>query len=401
MKMNLPHSLSENYRKKFPNFLLDKMDDFYVNRLHKEWNGKHILRGAIPSENSINLSSNDYLHLFRDFEILNSETQRFDETPGTPLMSASFIHGDAPQAVLEKRMASFFESESALLCQSGYVANLGLLQALVEDTEVPVYIDMMAHMSLWNGIRLGNGKAIPFLHNDINYLKRKIEEHGAGIIVVDSVYSSDGSVAPLSDIAEIARTKYCTLVVDESHSLGTHGPDGKGLVVELGITDVVLFRTASLAKAFASRAGLILCPEEFGDFFNVTSKPQIFSSALMPFDIKSLNTVLDLINSDTGNERRLKLDYNSKQLKSFLQEKGIDVNESQSQIIALKANSESKIMLLKEILENEQVFGAPFCTPATSKKRPVLRFSLHSELQLHQLEYVAAACEKAFSVLKI
>lgn len=362
---------------------------------------KHILRGAIPSEHAINLTSNDYLHLFRDFEILNSETKRFDETPGTPLMSASFIHGDAPQAILEKRMASFFESESALLCQSGYVANLGLLQTLVEDSSVPVYIDMMAHMSLWNGICLGNGKAILFLHNDISYLKKKIEEHGAGVIVVDSVYSSNGSVAPLSDIAEIAKAKHCTLVVDESHSLGTHGPDGKGLVVELGITDVVLFRTASLAKAFASRAGLILCPEEFVDFFNVTSKPQIFSSALMSFDIEGLNNVLDLINSETGNERRLKLCRNSQQLKNLLQEKGIDVHESYSQIIALKADSENKIMLLKEMLENEQVFGAPFCAPATSKKRPVLRFSLHSELKSDQLEYVALNCEKAFSSLKL
>lgn len=395
MENNLLYFLPER-QQKYPDFLLKRMDDFYASRLHKEWGGKHILRGAVPREGSINLLSNDYLRLSVDSQVLASQAEPFKGTAQTPLMSASFIHGEAPQAVLERKLASFFGSESAILCQSGYAANLGLMQTLVEDTDVPVYIDMMAHMSIWNGIQMGNGKAVPFMHNDIGHLESKIALFGSGIIVVDSIYSTDGSVAPLHKLAELARAKNCTLIVDESHSFGTHGPDGRGLVEELGINDVVLFRTASLAKAFASRAGLILCPKEFGDYFSITSKPQIFSSALMPFDISGLNTVLDLVNSETGNERRLKLNQHSVQLKNLLLGIGIDVSESESQIIGLKVKSESKMMLLKQTLDEEGIFGAPFCTPATAKKRPVLRFSLHSELQADELMHVALSCKKAF-----
>lgn len=89
-------------------------------------------------------------------------------------MSAAFIHGDAPQTVVERKLATFFESESAILCQSDYVANVGLMQALIEDRNVPVYIDMMAHMSIWNGIQLGGGRPIPFLRTDVGHLGHKM-----------------------------------------------------------------------------------------------------------------------------------------------------------------------------------------------------------------------------------
>jgi len=386
---------------KYPDFLLRKIDHFYGNRVFKEWNGRYIFEGTIPCENSICLTSNDYLRLSTDSHVLNSQVKAINEILQPPLMSASFICGDAPQKRLERRLASFFESESSILCQSGYVANLGLMQTLVEDMDVPVYIDMMAHMSIWNGIRLGGGKAVPFIHNDTSHLVRKITEYGPGIIVVDSVYSTDGSVAPLCDLAEVARSKQCTLIVDESHSFGTHGPNGKGLVTELGINEVVLLRTASLAKAFASRAGLILCPKEFGDFFSVTSKPQIFSSALMPFDIAGLDSVLDLVDSEIGGQKRVKLSQLYTQLKNLLLEAGIDVSESNSQIMALKVNSENKMFLLKETLEKDGIFGAPFFAPATPRKKPVLRFSLHSELAYDDLERIVARCIKAFTVLQI
>jgi len=399
MTVKLPYSPSEQYRTKFPDFLLKKMDNFYFNRLRKEWNGEHIFRRAAFKEHSIDLTSNDYLQLFTDAKILASNNKITEGMPAAPLMSASFMYENTPQTTLENRLASFFESESAILCQSGYVANVGLMQALVEDTDIPVYIDMMTHMSVWNGIRLGGGKAVPFLHNDMNSLLKKINEFGSGIIVVDSVYSTDGTIAPLLELAEVAKAKECMLIIDESHSVGTHGPEGKGLAVELGINDVVLFRTTSLAKAFASRAGLILCPQEFKEFFNMTSKPQIFSSALMPFDIDSLNTILNLIQSETGNYRRTKLHRNSKQLKNLLLSFDIDISESESQIIALKTNSENKLISIKKALESEHIFGAPFCSPATSKKRPVLRLTLHSELQADQLEHIAISCKKVYSNL--
>lgn len=123
--------------------------------------------------------------------------------------------------------------ESCLLAQSGWAANIGLLQTICAEG-VPVYIDFFAHMSLWEGAKIAGADIHPFMHNNTNHLRKQIARYGKGIILVDSVYSTIGTLAPLETICDIAQTSECALVVDESHSLGTHGPQGAGLVKQLG-----------------------------------------------------------------------------------------------------------------------------------------------------------------------
>ncbi len=167
------------------------------------------------------------------------------------------------------------DAEAGVLCQSGWCANTGLIQSIA-NKDVPVYIDMLAHTSLWEGIHSAGANAVPFMHNDADHLRKQVKHHGAGVIVVDSLYSTSGSLCPLTEIVEISEENGCILVVDESHSLGTHGPHGKGLVVGLGLTEHVHFRTASLAKAFAGRAGFITCSERFSEYFRYESNPADF-----------------------------------------------------------------------------------------------------------------------------
>lgn len=382
----------------FPDFLQKKIASFYVNRVGEEWNGKHVLRGLIPDKNALILTSNDYLFLANHDEVILAQVEALRANINVPLMSATFLHGENPQSVTEKRFAGFFDSEEAILCQSGYAANLGLLQTLTESTETPVYVDMMAHMSLWDGARLGNGHVIPFLHNSVEHLENKIRQFGPGILMLDAVYSTNGSICPLVEMVNLAHAAGCIIIVDESHSIGTHGPQGKGLVCELGLTDKVMFRTASLAKAFAGRAGLILCPRYFSDPFGVSSKPHIFSSALTLVDIAGLNMALDLISSAAvGDIRRTKLRWNSLLLKEQLLSLGFDVEESRSQIIALKTNSEWETIKLRDAMESHGVFGSPFCRPATARKRPLLRLSLHSELTMQDLDRIYIACKQISS----
>lgn len=396
-KQFMKHFVENAQGRTKPEFLKEKLDNFYEKRMGKEWEGRHILRGVSMKSDDINLSSNDYLQLSTHQNVIDAQIDILKEQFSTPLMSASFIHGNAPQSRLERELAVFFKSESAILCQSGYVANLGLIQTLIEGTDCPVYIDMMAHMSLWNGIQLGDGKAVSFLHNDLDHLEKKIEQFGPGLIVVDSVYSTDGSIAPLKELSVLAKLNGCQLIVDESHSFGVCGVDGRGMVCELGIENDVLFRTASLAKAFASRAGLILGKSDFNDFFSVTAKPQIFSSALMPSDIASIDAVLKLVRSGHGESQRKALNENVRLLRELFLSNGIDVSESQSQIMAIKMDSEKKLLILKEELEEQGIFAAPFCSPATARKRPVLRLSLHAGLSEKQLKFVNDKCKSFFS----
>ncbi|MDF5637902.1 aminotransferase class I/II-fold pyridoxal phosphate-dependent enzyme, partial [Vibrio parahaemolyticus] len=160
---------------------------------------------------------------------------------------------------------------------------------------IPVYIDFFAHMSLWEGARIAGAQIHPFMHNNTSHLRKQISRHGSGIIVVDSVYSTIGTIAPLRDIYEIAQEFDCGLVVDESHSLGTHGPQGAGILQGLGLTHKVDFITVSLAKTFAYRAGAILGPEKLAKTLPFVAYPAIFSSTVLPQEIIRLEKTLDVI----------------------------------------------------------------------------------------------------------
>jgi CAI-1 autoinducer synthase len=249
---------------------------------------------------------------------------------------------------------------------------------------------MMAHMSLWEGIRLAGAKPVTVFHNEVEHLERQILRHGPGVVVVDSVYSTSGSIAPLREIVEICEAQGCILVADESHSLGTHGPNGEGLVVELGLADRVHFRTASLAKAFAGRAGFVTCSRRFADYFKSESNPAIFSSTLLPHDIRGLDATLTVIRQEGW--RRDRLRANAAYLRNELDALGYNLNDSECQIVSLESGSEQNTIALRDALESRGIFGAIFCAPATPKSRALMRFSVHAALTDDELRRIVAVC---------
>jgi CAI-1 autoinducer synthase len=364
-------------------------DEYYDNRVKRDWSGGHIMRGRIPDADALMLVSNDYLAIAKHPEILQAQSEALLRMGNGLLMSGIFLHGDNPQARLESRLAAFLKAEDVVLCQSGWCANVGLLQTIANE-DTPVYLDMLAHMSLWEGVKSAGAKAHYFQHNDMAHLERQIRRHGPGIVVVDALYSTNGSICPLRDLVAVGRRYGCVLVVDESHSLGTHGPGGEGLVVSLGLAEQVHFRTASLAKAFAGRAGLITCSSRFSDYFNFTSLPAIFSSTLLVHEIAALQKTLDIIIA--ADERRKRLEKNAARLREGLIALGYDVSVSQSQIIPLEAGPEWRTIILRDALEARKVFGSVFCAPATAKNRSMIRLSVHADLTETQLQYLLSVC---------
>jgi CAI-1 autoinducer synthase len=306
-------------------------------------------------------------------------------------MSGIFLHGDNPLLDLERRLANFMGAEAGVLCQSGFAANTGLVQSIADDTTV-VYVDKMAHMSLWEGIRSAGARAVPFHHNDMAHLARQIMAHGPGVILVDSVYSTNGSVCPLEALVDLGTRHGCVLVVDESHSLGTHGAQGEGMVAALGLGDRVHFRTASLAKAFAGRAGFITCSERFSEYFKFESNPAIFSSTLLPHEIAGLAATLEVIRDEPW--RRSALFANAALLRQQLDRLGYNLNGSQSQIIALESGSERQTIVLRDALESRGIFGSVFCAPATAKNRAMIRLSINAGLTEHELTRIVDVCRE-------
>ncbi|EMD77139.1 aminotransferase, classes I and II superfamily [Vibrio diabolicus E0666] len=338
------------------------------------------------------MQSNDYLALSHNKEIQNAHRDAISQHDDNVVMSAIFLQDDESKPAFETQLASFVGMPSCLLSQSGWAANVGLLQTICAPN-IPVYIDFFAHMSLWEGARIAGAQIHPFMHNNTNHLRKQISRHGSGIIVVDSVYSTIGTIAPLRDIYEIAQEFDCGLVVDESHSLGTHGPQGAGLLQELDLTHMVDFVTVSLAKTFAYRAGAILGAEKLAKTLPFVAYPAIFSSTVLPQEIIRLEKTLDVIKK--ADDKREILFKRAKSLAVGLKRIGFTIR-SESQIIALECGNERNTERVRDFLEERNVFGAVFCRPATGRNKNIIRFSVNADMTAAEVDHVLSACQQAF-----
>jgi len=366
-----------------PPFLRQRVEHYFRNEERRP-----VVCGRSPGRQAIQLRSNDYLSLANHPDILEAQASALVDHGNGILMSGVFLDDDTGQRRFERRLAAFVGGEDCAISQSGYSANVGLIQAIADET-VPVYVDMRAHMSLWEGVRSAGAVARPFRHNDVDHLEKQLETHGPGIIVVDSVYSTVGTVCPLEAVAALASAHECVLIVDESHSLGTHGEHGEGLVSALSLTGRVHFRTASLAKAFAGRGGIVVGSAANIEFFRYKALPAIFSSVVLPHEIAGFEATLDVIRQESW--RRHKLHRNAERLRCGLAEAGYTL-DTQSQIIALEAGPEEQTVILRDALEARGVFGAVFCAPATPKNRSLVRLTVNCALSADDIDRVIGVC---------
>lgn len=362
----------------------------FQSRWENEWGGKFVTHGIAPGANAVRLDGNDYLAVTGHPQVVQAQLDALRRGQEFIIQSGVFQLDGSPASQLEKALTSWLGKEDGLLCQSGYTANLGLLQ-VIADPQTPVYLDSLAHMSLWEGARAAAAPMYGFRHNDPGHLSKMAARHGPGLVVVDSVYSTTGAVAPLAELVEVAQQHDCMILVDESHSLGTHGPGGKGLCAMLGLTDSVHFITASLAKAFAGRAGFFTMPAELRPYLMCHSRPSIFSSCLLPHEVAGLAATLEVIKH--SDQARRQLHANTRRMRAAFHEAGYPIHQGTEQIISLEAGTESDTLALRDALESRGVFGAVFCAPATSRNRAMVRLTLNAALTDAEMAHVAAVAQ--------
>ncbi|WP_030450804.1 alpha-hydroxyketone-type quorum-sensing autoinducer synthase, partial [Herbidospora cretacea] len=359
-----------------------RVERFHEARVAGEWGGRELLFGRAPEADDVLVNSNDYLALAGDDRVV----KRIADS-----LADGYVHGDHLQLGLERDLAAHMHAPAGVLCQSGWDANLGLLQAIA-DPHTPVYVDQIAHMSLAAGARLAGAPLYVFRHNDLAHLRSRIDRHGPGVVAVDALYSTNGSHCPLPEMCDLAEETGCVLVVDESHSLGTTGPLGAGMVVELGLADRVDFRIASLSKAFAGRAGFVTTTDPaFVPYFRLESFPAVFSSALLSHDVAGLAATLEAVRTDEW--RRDRLHQVSEWVRDEVAALGFDLEGSASQIVALQTGTERATIEVRELLEAHGVFGSVFAPPATPRDRALVRLSLHAGLSDDDVDRIIAACE--------
>jgi CAI-1 autoinducer synthase len=369
----------------------------FTPRWNQQWGGKFVLHGKPPGSNAIRLDGNDYLGVTGHPLIVQAQVDALRKQQEFVVQSGVFHLNQHPTRALELALANWVGKDDGFICQSGYAANVGLLQAIA-DAQTPVYLDSLAHASLWEGAHAARAPAYAFRHNDPAHLARMIARTGPGLVVVDSVYSTTGALCPLVEIVEVAEQHGCMILVDESHSLGTHGPQGTGLCAALGLSERVHFITASLAKAFAGRAGFFTAPAHMRHYIFCTSFPNIFSSSLLPHEIAGLTATLEVIRQ--SDEARSRLQAHTTRLRASLSDLGYPIHQGSQQIIALEVGLECDTMVLRDRLEERDVFSAMFCAPATSSKRAMMRLTLNAGLMDSELDHVEAVAREIAPLVK-
>lgn len=368
-----------------PSGLRNRIEREFASRWREQWGGKFVLHGKPAGPGAVRLDGNDYLGVTGHPEIVQAQVNALREDTEAVVQSGVFLLDTHPAHAFEGALAQWMGKQDGFLCQSGYVANMGLLQSIADEA-TPVYLDSLAHMSLWEGARAAKAPAHAFRHNDPSHLGRMLQAHGPGVVVVDSVYSTTGALCPLREIVEVAERHDSIIVVDESHSLGTHGPQGAGLCAQLGLTQRVHFITASLAKAFAGRAGFFTAPPSMRYYVLSSSFPNIFSSSLLPHEVAGLSATLDVIRRSDDARRRLHA--NTVRLRASMSDAGFPIHQGTEQIIALEAGTEPAAMALRDSMEERDVIGSIFCAPATGKNRAMLRLTLNASLTDAEIEHV-------------
>jgi CAI-1 autoinducer synthase len=380
-----------------PQALHRRIEREFAARWREQWGGRFILHGRPPPAGAIRLDGNDYLAVTGDPRIVQAQVDALRADSEAVVQSGVFLLDHHPARAFEQAMARWLGKEDTFLCQSGYAANLALLQAIADET-TPVYLDSLAHMSLWEGARAAKAPAHAFRHNDPAHLDRMLRMHGPGVVVVDSVYSTTGALCPLGAMVEVAERHGSIIVVDESHSMGTHGPGGAGLSAQLGLTHRVHFITASLAKAFAGRAGLFTLPAGMRHYVQSSAFLHIFSSSLLPHEIAGLAATLDVIRqADAARER---LSMNTRIVRAALADAGFPIHQGSEQIIALEAGTEPAVMRLRDAFDERGVIGAIFCAPATSRNRALLRLTLNAGLTESELDHIDRVAREAAPLLQ-
>jgi 8-amino-7-oxononanoate synthase len=255
-------------------------------------------------------ASNDYLGLAASAELKIAIAEALSR--GVPIGSGGsrLLRGNHPEhQMLEEEAARFFGSESALFFSSGYAANSALLATLPQRGDLIVH-DVLIHASSHEGIRLSRAPACSALHNDVQSFSDEIGKwrSGGGVgrpwIIVESLYSMEGDIAPLDHLLELADQHDGFLVVDEAHSTGVFGKDGRGLAEALGAHEnVITVRTCG--KALGCEGALVCGARTVTDFLINRARGFIFSTAPSPLMAAAVRAALKILQADAGRQQRL------------------------------------------------------------------------------------------------
>lgn len=330
---------------------------------------------TIKGRRMIMIGSNNYLGLTSHPKLKESAI-RAVEKYGSGCTGSRFLNGTLEiHEELETKLAEFMGKEVALVFSTGFQTNLGTISTVVGREDV-VITDRSDHASILDGCRLSFGKLMKFRHNDMKDLERVLCSSGEGkgkLIVVDGIFSMDGDIADLPNIVRLAKEYKVRIMVDDAHSIGVLGENGRGTGEHFGLMDEVDIIMGTFSKSFASMGGFIAAKEEVIDFVKHNSRAMIFSASPPPASVAVVLTALEIIKNEP--ERRRKLWENTQIMLDGFKEMGFDTGTSQTPVIPIIIGDQMKTFTFWRRLFEEGVFANPAIPPAVPPGRSLIRTS--------------------------
>ena len=364
----------------FPEKLSQKLVDRKTN------NG---LRSLPSISKLIDFSSNDYLGFAKNetiyantFQLLLNKGISENGASGSRLLSGNHLL----YRELEEQITKFCNSESALVFNSGYDANIGFFSSVPQRGDV-VFFDELIHASIRDGIKMGNAKNYKFKHNSLEDLKSKYHaersrspKESEFYLVTESVFSMDGDSPDLKAMAEFCKMEGIHLVVDEAHAIGVFGTDGRGLVCELALEKQIFARIITFGKAIGCHGAAILGSTKLTAYLINFSRSFIYTTALPPHTVGSIISAYKFLTTSEAQKQNILLKENitffKKKLKSLKIEKHFIRSDSAIQSCILSGNNAVKSISKKLLKDGFDI--KPILSPTVSEGEERLRFCLHS-----------------------
>jgi 8-amino-7-oxononanoate synthase len=357
----------------------------------------------VDGKQSLMFCSNNYLGLAEHPSLAKAASDAALHF-GTSSAASRLVSGSHPMHVqLEAQVADWKGTEAALVFNSGYAANTGIIPALAGRGDI-IFSDRLNHASIVDGAILSGARLIRYPHNDLQALERLLDQHtiaGLRLIITDGVFSMDGDIASLAEIVDLAEKHGALLMVDDAHAGGVLGHQGRGSLDLCGIADRGVLQMGTFGKALGSFGAYLATSQLVRDYLINKARSLIFSTSLPPAVLAASSAAITLVQSKEGDQLRQRLAENSQLFRSLLQQAGLSVPDGSTPIIPLLVgDAETTVGFSLRLLE-EGVFVQGIRPPTVPVGTSRLRCTVMASHSTDQIRHAAATIVSVASELGV
>lgn len=346
---------------------------------------------------TILLGTYNYMGMTFDRDVIEAGKQALDQfgsgTTGSRVLNGTY----AGHREVEEALKDFYAMDHAMVFSTGYQANLGIISTIAGKGDY-IVLDIDSHASIWDGCKMGDAEVVPFKHNDIEAMEKRLRRipEGAGkLVVLEGVYSMMGDIAPLKEMIGIAKAHGAMVLVDEAHSMGFIGPNGRGVAEDQGVLDQVDFVIGTFSKSVGTVGGFCVSNHPKFEVMRLVCRPYVFTASLPPSVVATAATsIRKLMHAD---DKRAHLWENSRKLHAGVKALGFSLGteEPQSAIISVIMPDLERGAAMWEALLHEGLYVNLARPPATPANMTLLRCSLCAEHTTDQVERIIGMFERA------